>query len=117
MNQRFTILNLYGLYAGREALWSRLFGLQYLRFYDLIIGGDLNFTISKEEVLGSVAREDKLALFFRDQIECHGLIEIEPILIRPTWINNKKGEDGISKFIVLFLASLDLLDNVKLYRI
>jgi hypothetical protein len=64
--------------------WSHLFNYQCLRHDELIVGGDLNFIVNKEDIWGFVVREDKLAPFFRDQIECHGLIYVEPVLLRPT---------------------------------
>jgi hypothetical protein len=80
LNHSFSALNIYGLYEGKKFSWSKLFGLQCLRLDELIIGGDLNFTVS-EEIWGYVAREDKLASFFTDQIERHSWIDVEPILL------------------------------------
>jgi len=59
----FFFLNLYGTYEGKEHFWYRLFGLQCLHMDNLIIGGDLNFTIRNEHIWGSLACEDKLAHF------------------------------------------------------
>jgi hypothetical protein len=35
----------------------------YIRFDNIIIGGNLNITLSREEIWGSSAREDKLVNF------------------------------------------------------
>jgi hypothetical protein len=46
--------------------------------------GDLNFTMNKDEVWGVEGREDKLFTFFLDKMETHKLIDVEPIVMRPT---------------------------------
>jgi hypothetical protein len=76
---------------------------------NLNIGGDFNFSVSEEAIWGSIAREEKLAHFFIDQSEQNGLIDVEPVKIRPTWNNNRNGEEGIAKTLDRFLSITTLL--------
>jgi hypothetical protein len=59
----FKLLNCYAPYKDREPFWKTLFDSGLLHEDNLIIGGDLNFTLSANEVWGATARTDPLADF------------------------------------------------------
>ena len=86
-----------------------------LKTTGLIIGGDLNFTISAREVWGS-ARLDPDADYFHDIFRVAGLIDVEPAVIRPTWQNGRGGSDGIGKRLDWFIVDSDLLELAHSYR-
>jgi hypothetical protein len=44
-----------------------------------------------------MARSNRLEKIFINKLEEEGLVDIEPIEIKPTWVNNWEGVDGISK--------------------
>jgi hypothetical protein len=83
---------------------------------NLIIGGDLNFTIRNEHIWGSLACEDKLAHFFTNKFERNDLIDVEPIKICPTWSKNRSEKEGITKILDRLLAHLSTLEAVGLYQ-
>jgi hypothetical protein len=56
------------------------------------------------------------AEYFLHQIEVEGLVDIEPIAMRPTKRNNQIGVGNISKHLEIFLASDSLLQKVDIYR-
>jgi hypothetical protein len=47
----------------------------------LIIGGDLNFTLSAREVWGGMARSDPLADYFANLLLIIGLVDLQPVEI------------------------------------
>jgi hypothetical protein len=84
----------------------------FLREDGLIIGGDLNLTLSSREIWGDHARIDPLADFFSSMFTSAGLVDILPCHISPTWRNGRSGSDGISKRLDRFLMSEDLLESM-----
>jgi len=60
----FKLLNYYGPYNNREAFWEKLFESGILHEENLILGGDLNLTLSTQEVWGTSARMDQKDGFF-----------------------------------------------------
>jgi hypothetical protein len=104
LDRSFLILNLYGAYEGKEFFREKVFSLNVFKPESLIIGGNLNFTLSRDEIWGVSAREDKLAGFFQDKLEMTSLVDVmtslvdvEPTLMRPTWCNNRSGVEEVSK--------------------
>lgn len=73
------LLNPYGPYEGKEQFWNNLCALNCLQCENLIIVGDLNLTIHREEIWGPNAREERLANFFVDKFEIEGWVDLEPI--------------------------------------
>jgi hypothetical protein len=71
----------------------------------LIIGGDLNFTVNRSKVWGDTARVDSWQELFLHQIERVGLVDVDPITLKPTWWNNKVGREAMSKRLDRFLVS------------
>ena len=58
------LLNCYAPYKDRETLWQQISDFELLCEDNLIIGGDLNFTLSSREVWGDLAWIDPLTNFF-----------------------------------------------------
>ena len=50
--KRFMILNVYGPFYDRKTFWERLEGFGAMEFQDLILGGNLNLTLTNNEVWG-----------------------------------------------------------------
>jgi hypothetical protein len=63
------------------------------------------------EVWGVHARADPLAGYFTQKlVECK-LFDIEPTKLKPTWRNNRVGEDSIAKRLDRFLIVDSLLEK------
>ena len=75
---------------------------------NLILGGDLNLTMSNSEVWGKNARVDSLGPYFRHMFEQKGLVDVAPVKIMPTWRNKRSGDQEVSKRLDRFLV-LELL--------
>ena len=54
---------------------------------NLVVGGDLNFSLGQTEIWGVKARVDVLTDFFINLLEGLGLIDITPLDSIPNWSN------------------------------
>jgi hypothetical protein len=77
----------------------------------LIVGGDLNLTLSAREVWGDHARLDSQSFYFSELFSKMGLVDILPFHLSPTWRNGRSGSAGISKRLDRFLIHEDLLGS------
>jgi len=50
LDTSLTFHNLYGPYEGKELFWDKIFVLNCIRLEKLIVGGDLNMTLSREKI-------------------------------------------------------------------
>ena len=70
-------------------------GLLYIP--NLILGGDLNLTLSASKSWGTKAILDPLATHFRLLFDSVNLVDVAPPDTGPTCRNGRVGEAGISK--------------------
>ena len=61
--KKYMILNVYGPFYDRTFFGEKLKDSGALEFQNLILGGDLNLTLSSNEVWGKYARADSLGPF------------------------------------------------------
>jgi len=78
------VVNIYGPYVNRVDYWEGLPSNESLRNLSIILGGYLNFTLSRVEIWGSTAREDILAYEFVNKLEEIGWVDVEPINMTTT---------------------------------
>jgi hypothetical protein len=105
------ILNIYGPYQNKKPFWDSLLSKSFFKEL-LILGGDLNLSLGPSEVWGDSARPDPLADFFCQKfVECR-LTDLDPILLKPTWKNNRVGIEGVAKRLDRFLINDSLLDKL-----
>jgi hypothetical protein len=88
----FRVLNVYGLYVVRAPFWETLLKKQLLKVENLILGGDLNFSLGEAEFWGPTAHPDPQSGIFSHLLMDHGLIDISPLKLLPTWRNMRMGE-------------------------
>ena len=98
-----SILNCYGPYIHRDSFWNTAASSGLLSLPNLILAGDLNFTLNASEIWGSKAHLDPLGPFFSKLISDHHLVDVAPNCAGPTWRNGRMGEEGISKILDRFL--------------
>jgi hypothetical protein len=111
INKKLKLLNCYGPYAERQSFWDNLKKDGILKESNLILGGDLNFTVSTREIWGINARSDPLAAYVNQLIQDEGLIDLEPVNLLPTWRNGRGTYDSVSKRLDRFLISDSLVDS------
>ena len=104
-------INLYGPYIDREVLWNNLSTMDCFSYPNLVVGGDLNFSLGHSEVWGVKARVDVLTDFFTHLFEGLWLIDIIPLDSIPTCSNHRIGSESISKRLDKLFLSADFLDR------
>jgi exonuclease III len=105
------LLNCYAPYKEREFFWQHILDSGLLSEEGIIVGGDLNFTLSAREVWGNLARSDPLADYFSNILITMGLVDVQPTQLAPTWRNGRVGLAGISKRLDRFLIDENILGN------
>eukprot|EP01018_Ginkgo_biloba_P032904 Gb_28853 [translate_table: standard] len=97
LDKDLVVLNVYGPYNDRALIWEKLLSKDFLRWDNIILGRDLNFSLVSSEIWGSKAQVDGLSSFFFRKLIDAGLIDIEPIKLKPTWRNKRLGLYGSLK--------------------
>ena len=77
----------------------------------MIIGGDLNFSLGQAKVWGPHARPDILSDYFTRHLVDKNWLDVEPMVLMPTWKNNRCGEGRVEKRLDSFLISKRIVDN------
>ena len=80
----YAILNIYGSFNNRRVYGDNLTSNGLWEDINMVIGGDLNLTISEREVWGKLARLDFLSNFFIYLFDLKGLVDVQPIKLEPT---------------------------------
>ena len=84
-----TILNVYGPYQDRVPFWDKVFNNPMLDGRDLILGGDLNFSLALAEVWGPRVVLDVLLNYFLNGLVQKEWLDINPVKVTPTWRNTR----------------------------
>jgi len=105
------LLNCYAPYKDRELLWIPIIRSGLLNEEGIIVGGDLNFTLSTREVWGDTSRIDTLSDFFTSLIQSSGLVDVQPTKLTPTCRNGRDRVDGMANRLDHFLLDDSLLNN------
>ena len=78
---------------------------------NVILGGDLNLTLTMGEVWGENAKQDALSSLFLDFFEKMKLVDVAPLKTEPTWRNKRGGAQAISKRLDHFMVEETLLNG------
>eukprot|EP00253_Pinus_taeda_P014508 PITA_14508 len=87
-----TIVNVYGPCQSRVSFWDDLLSKSVMNNPMMILGGDLNFSLGRNEAWGPSAREDPFAEFFLNLFSENNLIDPAPVKLKPTWRNKRVGD-------------------------
>ena len=93
----FSIVNCYGPYANRTSFWDSVVSRGLFNYPNLILAGDLNFTISDLEIWDNRACMDHLSLYFAQLLESMHMVDLAPTKIGPNWRNGRSGPECVSK--------------------
>jgi hypothetical protein len=63
--------------------------MNWIKVDQLILCGNMNFMMGRGEIWGISSRQDHLAFFPADKFESLGLVDIEPLGLKPMWVKNK----------------------------
>jgi exonuclease III len=105
LGKTLRLLNIYGPNTDITQFWNTLFKKDLIRAENLIIGGDLNFSIGEAESWGPSAHPDPLSSFFSHLLTSNGFIDIEPTKLLPTWRNLRTGDTQVAKILDRFLIT------------
>jgi exonuclease III len=83
---------------------------------NLIIAGDLNLTLSSEDVWGGTTSVGHSSSYFKSFFQEKNLIDLVPEKVLPTWKNGRTGVDQIAKRLDRFLILEEFLSGVGIYR-
>ena len=110
------VVNVYGPYINRVPFWDSLLQNPLVTSDTVVMGGDFNLSLGHNEVWGPHAQVDSLAGYFVQKLVEKGLLDIEPVKIKPTWRNNRSGDARVAKRIDRFLVAEQLVDRFFLVR-
>jgi len=88
----------------------------WIRENNLILGGDLNFSLGASEVWGHRASPDSLINLFLNFLDQVGLVDVETKKPTPTWCKRRVGVDHVAKHLNKFLLAEEFLDSFDLVR-
>eukprot|EP00253_Pinus_taeda_P019430 PITA_19430 len=112
----FTICNVYDPCQDRVSFWNDLMSKSFLKGKNMVIGGDLNFSIGRAEAWGPSAREDPLTDFFLNMLSTNNLLDINLLKLKPTWRNRRTGEARVAKRLDRFLINEELAAKIPMFR-
>ena len=112
----FSIINCYGPYANITVFWDCAIDGGIFNYPNLILAGDLKFTLSDLEVWGDRARLDHQVLYFAQLLDTMNMVDLDPTTLGPTWRNGRVGIEGVSKRLDRFLASIHLIPLLGSYH-
>ena len=110
------LLNVYGPYKDRQSFWDHISMLRLLNLENLILGGDLNFTLGPSEVWGGRQADDPLCYYLADLFHSVDLVDVIADFSSPTWYNGREGVGHVAKRLDRFLISNKLLEKIDRYR-
>jgi hypothetical protein len=112
----YSVTNIYGPYQDRLPFWDRIFSKSWWNFPNLIVGGDLNFSLGEAEMWGESAQVDELIDYFRQALARVGVLDIPTPKILPTWRNRRDGDRYIAKRLDKFLVADHLVKSMEKIR-
>jgi hypothetical protein len=116
IGNRFTILNIYDPTQDHILFWDNLLSKSFTKERNLIMGGDLNFSLGEAESWGQRAHANVYSYYFCHKLGDSSLLYIVPTKLYPTWRNKRLGEEHIAKRLDHFLISTSLVESPLLFR-
>ena len=82
--ETFSLYNVYGPYHNKRKFWEFFFSSGLLEPQNMILGGDMNLSLSEREVWGSSMRMYSLSNFFLALFKSKGLLYVHPLKVETT---------------------------------
>jgi len=111
-----SLLNVYGSCMNKKKNWETLANSGLLSAENLIIVGDLNITLSAEEMWGSTSFSVSLADQLKSIFNLKNLVDIRLDRMVPTWCNGRQGSQAISKRLDRCIIAENLTISRDYYR-
>lgn len=110
------IVNIYGPCHHREAFWNHFLNLSIINPDNIILGGDLNFSIVYGEYWGINAQVDPLPDIMEQLLEMDHLMDIPMVKSQPTWCNHRIREAVLARCLDRFHIKDYMLSRLLHYR-
>jgi len=110
------LLNIYGPCHHRQAFWDSLLQQDFMQSKDIIIGGNLNFSLGLAESWDHRAQSDALTEYFEKLMADNELFSLESARRMPTWRNHCIGIHALAHQLNRFLIRLDLVNRLGRIR-
>jgi hypothetical protein len=68
-------------------------------------------SLSHGEIWGENSKADMQRDFFNSYLSGHGMVDVEPLKLVPTWHNQRTGKNEVAKRLDIFLLSKALLEK------
>lgn len=116
MGMDLCVINVYGPCQGRKVFWNQLLNLSITSTNNLIMGGDLNFSIGFSESWGSSAKIDLISVTMENLLDHVHMTDIPMNKPLPTWRNRRVGEAVLARRLDHFLLKATLIQCLSHYR-
>lgn len=103
LEENLIVLNVYGPCVNREIFWQKLLDSPILQAGNIILGGNLNFSIGFSESWGHLAQIDPLSDYFGQLLEDHHWIDLPSTKLQFTWKNNRSGDQSLARRLDHFI--------------
>jgi hypothetical protein len=110
-NQELALLNVYGPCSEKLLFWTQLSKSGLLSLPNLILGGDLNITLSAQEHWGGSFLPGPAEASYKEIFDTNNLIDVQPIRLSPTWRNGRAGPDAIARRLDRFFVADSFLSS------
>lgn len=111
------VLNLYAPYKSRLSFWNRFFDSELLDISNLLIAGDTNVVLNSNEIWGRGKLNNSLADFINSEMLKRNMIDIIPVVMKPTWSNGRVGDAYIAKRLDRVFIHFCLIDKIGMPRL
>lgn len=103
------VINIYVPFQHRESFQNHLLSLSLFTVDNIIIRGDLNFSLGYSELWGSMGQVDSITRFMTDLLERHNVIDVPMLKPLPTWQNRGIGEAALAHRLDRFIMKGTLI--------
>lgn len=116
LKMEIRIMNVYGPCVDRANFWRTFPDFGLIQVDNIILGGDLNFSLGFSESWGHSAQVDSLSDTISSLLEEHQWVDITSARIQYTWTNNRSGDHSLSRRIDKFPIKEAFLSNLPRIR-
>lgn len=102
------ILNIYGPCHNRNSFWDKLLQSPIMQADQIIVGGDLNFSLGHWESQGPHATPDPLSYYFDKFLDKSNFFDLYMAKKVPTWCNRIIGEATLARRLDHFFITSKL---------
>eukprot|EP00253_Pinus_taeda_P033090 PITA_33090 len=116
MEMDIQVINVYGPCSNRATFWSALLESELLKEDNIILDGDLNFTMGFCESWRHSAQVDIFSDTISNLLEEHHWVDIPTARLQHTWTNNRSGVHSLASRLDRFLIKESLYNRLSRIR-